>query len=185
MSNEEKQARQKHQEFRKKWIKILTDITIVLSVLFVTFLILNHINQKVVYIDYTENSTVDYKVYLKQNDLIGIISIREGCIFGAVIGFVSFLTFSVAFTPISMLLGWLIPSYTQGFSRLRLSMLRSIAFPLAGLGLPSPRTCPFKVSPCLSLWWSRNIYRVCIDYAFRPRLSSRLTRSGRTFLLKP
>ena len=26
---------------------------------------------------------------------------------------------------------------------------------------------------------------MCIGYAFRPRLSSRLTRSGRTFLLKP
>ena len=55
--------------------------------------------------------------YLKQNDLIGIISIREGCIFGAVIGFVSFLAFAVVYTPISMLLGWLIPSYTQGFLR--------------------------------------------------------------------
>ena len=55
--------------------------------------------------------------YLKQNELIGIISVREGCIFGAVIGFVSFLAFPVVFTPISMLLGWLIPSYTQGFMR--------------------------------------------------------------------
>lgn len=55
--------------------------------------------------------------YLKQNDLIGIISIREGCIFGAVIGFVSFIAFSIAYTPISMLLGWLIPSYSQGFLR--------------------------------------------------------------------
>ena len=55
--------------------------------------------------------------YLKQNDLIGIISIREGCIFGAVIGFVSFIAFSVVYTPISMLLGWLIPAYTQGFLR--------------------------------------------------------------------
>lgn len=55
--------------------------------------------------------------YLKQNDLIGIINIKEGCIFGAVIGFVSFLAFSVIYTPISMLLGWLIPSYTQGFLR--------------------------------------------------------------------
>ena len=43
--------------------------------------------------------------------------VREGCIFGAVIGFVSFLAFAVVFTPISMLLGWLIPSYTQGFMR--------------------------------------------------------------------
>ena len=55
--------------------------------------------------------------YLKQNELIGIISVREGRIFGAVIGFVSFLAFAVVFTPISMLLGWLIPSYTQGFTR--------------------------------------------------------------------
>ena len=59
--------------------------------------------------------------YLKQNDLIGIISVREGCIFGAVIGFVSFLTFSAIFAPISMLLGWLIPSYTQGFLRFFIS----------------------------------------------------------------
>ena len=57
------------------------------------------------------------RVYLKQNDLIGIISIREGCIFGAIIGFVSFLAFSIIYTPISMILGWLIPSYTQGFMR--------------------------------------------------------------------
>ena len=55
--------------------------------------------------------------YLKQNDLIGIISIREGCIFGALIGFVSFIAFAIIYTPISMLLGWLIPSYTQGFMR--------------------------------------------------------------------
>ena len=55
--------------------------------------------------------------YLKQNDLIGIISIREGCIFGAIIGFVSFMAFSVIYTPISMFLGWLIPAYTQGFLR--------------------------------------------------------------------
>lgn len=55
--------------------------------------------------------------YLKQNDLIGIISVREGCIFGAVIGFVSFISFSIIYTPISMLLGWLFPTYTQGFLR--------------------------------------------------------------------
>ena len=55
--------------------------------------------------------------YLKQNDLIGLISIREGCIFGAVIGFVSFIAFSIVYTPISMLLGWLVPTYTQGFLR--------------------------------------------------------------------
>ncbi|MCQ2739331.1 MAG: hypothetical protein MJ237_03795 [bacterium] len=56
-------------------------------------------------------------VYLKQNGLIGIIDIKEGCIFGAIIGFVSFIAFAVVYTPISMLLGWLIPAYTQGFMR--------------------------------------------------------------------
>ena len=63
--------------------------------------------------------------YLKQNDLIGIISIREGCIFGAVIGFVSFIAFSVIYTPIIMLLGWLIPAYTQGFLRFFLTSFGS------------------------------------------------------------
>ena len=56
-------------------------------------------------------------VYMKQNDLIGIINIREGCIFGAVIGFVSFLAFSIVYAPLSMIIGALIPSYTQGFLR--------------------------------------------------------------------
>lgn len=60
-------------------------------------------------------------VYLKQNDLIGVVSVKEGCIFGAVIGFVSFVAFSVVYTPLSMILGWLIPSYTQGFMRFFLS----------------------------------------------------------------
>lgn len=65
-------------------------------------------------------------VYLKQNDLIGIISVREGCIFGAVIGFVSFIAFAAVYTPISMILGWLIPAYTQGFMRFFLSSFGSI-----------------------------------------------------------
>ena len=65
-------------------------------------------------------------VYLKQNDLIGIINIREGCIYGAVIGFVSFIAFSVVYTPVSMLLGWLIPSYTQGFLRFFLNSFGSL-----------------------------------------------------------
>lgn len=65
-------------------------------------------------------------VYLKQNDFIGIISVREGCIFGAVIGFVSFIAFSIVYAPISMILGALIPSYTQGFLRFFMSSFGSI-----------------------------------------------------------
>lgn len=56
-------------------------------------------------------------VYFKRNDLIGIINIREGCILGSIIGFVSFMGFSVAFAPVSMLFGLLIKSYTLGFLR--------------------------------------------------------------------
>lgn len=65
-------------------------------------------------------------VYLKQNDLIGIINTREGCIYGALIGFVSFIAFSLVYTPISMLIGWLIPAYTQGFLRFFLNSFGSI-----------------------------------------------------------
>ncbi len=56
-------------------------------------------------------------VYLKKNDLIGMISIKEGCQFGALIGFISFIAFSIVYAPLSILLGWLVPSYTQGFLR--------------------------------------------------------------------
>lgn len=65
-------------------------------------------------------------VYLKQNDLIGIINTREGCIYGALIGFVSFIAFSLVYTPISMLIGWLIPTYTQGFLRFFLNSFGSL-----------------------------------------------------------
>lgn len=64
--------------------------------------------------------------YLKQNDLIGIFNIREGCIYGAVIGFVSFIAFSAVYTPISMFLGWLFPTYTQGFMRFFLNSFGSL-----------------------------------------------------------
>ena len=52
-------------------------------------------------------------------------------------------------------------------------------------GQPTPGLCPSNVSLDLNISRLRNLNRMCIDYASRPRLSSRLTRSGRTFLLKP
>lgn len=51
-------------------------------------------------------------VYLKQNNYIGIINVREGSIFGAVIGFVSFIAFSVIFIPVSSLLGLIFKTYS-------------------------------------------------------------------------
>ena len=46
-------------------------------------------------------------VYMKKNNLIGIFDLREGSIFGAVIGFVSFIAFSVVFIPLDILLNFL------------------------------------------------------------------------------
>jgi hypothetical protein len=51
-------------------------------------------------------------VYLKKNDLIGIINVREGSIFGALIGFVAFIAFSVAFIPVSSIIGLIFKSYS-------------------------------------------------------------------------
>ena len=50
--------------------------------------------------------------YLKQQDLIGIINVREGSIFGAIIGFVAFIAFSIVFIPISSLLGLIFKTYS-------------------------------------------------------------------------
>lgn len=42
-------------------------------------------------------------IYMKKNDLIGIIDVREGAILGAIIGFVSFIAFSIVFMPLAIL----------------------------------------------------------------------------------
>lgn len=47
-------------------------------------------------------------VYMKKNDLIGIIDVKEGAILGAIIGFVSFIAFSIVFIPTVTLLGFLL-----------------------------------------------------------------------------
>ncbi|MDO5307613.1 MAG: hypothetical protein Q4E83_07620 [bacterium] len=62
-------------------------------------------------------------VYLKQNELIGIINTKEGCIFGAIIGFVSYLAAFVVYAPVSILIGLLSKylfniNYIPGFLRL-------------------------------------------------------------------
>ena len=52
-------------------------------------------------------------------------------------------------------------------------------------GQPTPGFRYSQVSLWLKFRWLRNFYRMCIDYAFRPCLSSRLTLGGRTFPKKP
>src|SRR5574344_1672430 len=50
-------------------------------------------------------------VYLKKNDLIGIIDVKEGATLGAIIGFVSFIAFSVAFIPLVSIIGLIFKNY--------------------------------------------------------------------------
>ena len=52
-------------------------------------------------------------------------------------------------------------------------------------GQPTPGSDYGHVSVILSVSRLRNLYRMCIDYALRPRLSSRLTLGGRTCPRKP
>ena len=73
---------------------------------------------------------------------------------------------------------------THSFSRLLPNLLPAHSQSLT-TEATNARLSPSKVSLCLNGWRLRNFYRMCIGYAFRPYLSSRLTRSGRTFLLKP
>lgn len=54
-------------------------------------------------------------VYMKKNELIGIIDIREGAILGAIIGFISFLTFSIIFIPIAAIIGSIFKTYYLGW----------------------------------------------------------------------
>ena len=51
----------------------------------------------------------------------------------------------------------------------------------------NPARLPFSVTPSVItfFWRCRNVYLLCIDYAFRPRLSSRLTLGGLALPRKP
>ena len=76
-------------------------------------------------------------------------------------------------------------SIHQSFSRLKASRTSLLYFAPFRPGQPTPG---FRY-PQVSLWfkfrWLRNFYRMCIAYASRPELSSRLTLGGRTFPKKP
>lgn len=63
-------------------------------------------------------------IYMKRNDLIGIIDVKEGAILGAIIGFVSFIAFSIVFVPLATIFGlifknsyfsWLVMFFKSGF----------------------------------------------------------------------
>src|SRR6185312_5847380 len=54
--------------------------------------------------------------------------------------------------------------------------------PIAIEGPAYPSASPLRITKS---WEVRNINRMSIDYAFRPRLRDRLTLSGLTFLRKP
>ena len=62
-------------------------------------------------------------IYMKNNELIGIMNTRDGAIWGAVIGTVSFMAGFVVFAPISVIISWLFSitvhqTYLSGFLRL-------------------------------------------------------------------
>jgi hypothetical protein len=58
-------------------------------------------------------------IYMKKNDLIGIIDVKEGAILGAIIGFVSFIAFSIVYVPLVAIVGLIFKGYyTFGISTL-------------------------------------------------------------------
>ena len=77
------------------------------------------------------------------------------------------------------------PSYSSHLFSPHTPVTSLLCFSPFRPGRPTPGLTFVHVSVCLNVRRLRNIYRMCIDYAFRPRLSSRLTWSGRTFLQKP
>ena len=77
------------------------------------------------------------------------------------------------------------PDIPHTFSRRHVLLLPYLNFSPLRPGQPAPGSEFHVVSVCLNLQRLRNFYRMCIDYALRPRLSSRLTQGGRTCPWKP
>lgn len=58
-------------------------------------------------------------IYMKKLDMIGLLDIRQGAMYGAVIGFISFIAFSVSFVPLATIIGFIYKgSYYLGVSLL-------------------------------------------------------------------
>ena len=76
-------------------------------------------------------------------------------------------------------------SIPQSFSRLRTSSTSLLYFRSLTPGSTNARVRLFPSVPLFKFRWLRNFYRMCIAYALRPELSSRLTLGGRTFPRKP
>lgn len=62
-------------------------------------------------------------VYMKQNDLIGIMNTRDGSIWGAIVGAVSLISSFLVFAPVSIILSFIYSAvfkqtYLAGFMRL-------------------------------------------------------------------
>lgn len=68
MSNEEKNKRAKHLAFRKKWSNALIFAIAAITLLTAFSLYSYHKNSDAIYIEYTESSNVDYKVYYEDNE---------------------------------------------------------------------------------------------------------------------
>lgn len=67
MSNEEKRKRLNYRTNRKKWINFQTVLIIILTIITAFFATTYYRKDRDSYIQYIENSNVDYKVYLKEN----------------------------------------------------------------------------------------------------------------------
>jgi len=68
MSEIEKKRRAEYKRKRKNWIVFQTVIAIILAVVMISSFITYQVMNQTYYIEYTEDSSVDYKVYLKEND---------------------------------------------------------------------------------------------------------------------
>ena len=58
-------------------------------------------------------------VYMKKMNMIGILDIKQGALYGAIIGFISFIGFSISFVPLATIIGFIYKgSYYLGISLL-------------------------------------------------------------------
>ena len=74
-------------------------------------------------------------VYMKRNDLVGILSIQEGAIYGAVIGVVSFAAYLIVLAPLASIIGLIIKNYPLGFFSYLFNNVGSFFFATIPLGI--------------------------------------------------
>ena len=93
-------------EIKKILLKQMTILSVVVGLILGVFTVIPFIGQ-LAFFTLIVLTTPIVLVYMKKMEMVGILDIKQGAVYGAIIGFVSFLAFSLSFMPLAAIISFI------------------------------------------------------------------------------